>query len=48
MHSYGGQNGSFPPAASISKDGRPLLSWRVLLLPFIEQQELYDQFKLVA
>jgi len=27
-------------------DGQPLLSWRVHILPFIEQQALYDQFKL--
>jgi hypothetical protein len=27
-------------------DGKPLLSWRVLILPFIEQDELYKQFKL--
>jgi hypothetical protein len=28
------------------KDDRPLLSWRVLILPFIEQEELYRQFRL--
>jgi Protein of unknown function (DUF1559) len=27
-------------------DGTPLLSWRVLILPFIEEQELYNQFRL--
>ena len=27
-------------------EGSPLLSWRVHILPFIEQQELYDRFKL--
>ncbi len=27
-------------------DGKPLLSWRVHILPFIEQQALYDRFKL--
>jgi Protein of unknown function (DUF1559) len=27
-------------------DGTPLLSWRVLLLPYIEQDELYKEFKL--
>src|SRR5205823_763689 len=26
--------------------GKPLLSWRVLLLPYIEQDNLYKQFKL--
>ena len=27
-------------------DGKPLLSWRVLLLPFLEQNALYQKFKL--
>jgi hypothetical protein len=27
-------------------DDRPLHSWRVLLLPFIEQKELYEEFRL--
>jgi prepilin-type processing-associated H-X9-DG protein len=30
--------------ATYDKDGNPLLSWRVLLLPFLEQRALYDQF----
>ena len=28
------------------KDGTPILSWRVALLPYIEQEALYKQFKL--
>jgi hypothetical protein len=28
------------------RDGKPLLSWRVYLLPFLEQEPLYDQFRL--
>jgi hypothetical protein len=31
---------------NIEKDGKPLLSWRVQILPYIEQQQLYEQFKL--
>ncbi len=34
------------PSNYLDEDGKPLLSWRVRLLPFIEQQALYDQFKL--
>jgi uncharacterized protein (TIGR03067 family)/prepilin-type processing-associated H-X9-DG protein len=34
------------PAQAITKDGKALLSWRVAILPFIEQEELYKQFKL--
>lgn len=46
MHSYADQHGSLPPAAIYSPDGKPLLSWRVAILPYIEQNELYRQFKL--
>jgi hypothetical protein len=28
------------------KDGKPLHSWRVLLLPYLDQEDLYQQFKL--
>jgi hypothetical protein len=37
---------SFPAHANYSADGKPLLSWRVHILPFIEQQALYNQFHL--
>jgi hypothetical protein len=33
-------------AASHDPAGRPLLSWRVLLLPYLEEEELYRQFRL--
>lgn len=34
------------PSNICDKNGKPLLSWRVAILPYIEQQELYKQFKL--
>ncbi len=36
----------FPARAIFSKDGKPLLSWRVAILPYIEQEPLYKQFHL--
>lgn len=39
-------HGHFPPAYIADKDGRPLLSWRVLVLPFLDQMPLYKQFEL--
>ncbi len=36
----------FPPAYTADKEGKPLLSWRVHILPFIEQEALYNQFHL--
>jgi hypothetical protein len=35
-----------PPTAIRSSDGKPLLSWRVAILPFIGERALYQQFKL--
>jgi RNA polymerase sigma factor (sigma-70 family) len=46
MHNYMDQHKTFPAAAIYSKDGKPLLSWRVAILPYIEQDQLYKQFKL--
>ena len=37
---------TFPTAAIYDKNGNPLLSWRVAILPFVEQKELYNQFHL--
>ncbi|MFT3881949.1 MAG: DUF1559 domain-containing protein [Gemmatales bacterium] len=34
------------PRNICDKDGKPLLSWRVAILPFLEQENLYRQFKL--
>src|SRR5438034_4458712 len=41
MHEYHDVHGRFPPAAVYSKDGRPLYSWRVLLLPYLDQSKLF-------
>jgi len=46
FHNYHDTYGSFPPAVVYSPEGKPLYSWRVLILPFIEQDDLYRQFKL--
>jgi prepilin-type processing-associated H-X9-DG protein len=46
MHNYASTNGSLPPHAIYDKNGKPLLSWRVLILPYIEQDALYKKFHL--
>ena len=46
MHNYHDTFRKFPAAYNVDKNGKPLLSWRVHILPFIEQQALYEQFKL--
>jgi hypothetical protein len=37
---------SLPPWAITDKEGKPLLSWRVAILQFIEQESLYREFRL--
>jgi len=46
MHNYHDRHGSFPPAYTVDKAGKPLLSWRVLILPYLEQDALYKEFHL--
>ena len=46
LHNYHDTHNYFPPQAIRSKDGKPLLSWRVAILPFIEQESLYKEFHL--
>ena len=43
---YEHAHGSFPPAYTTGKDGKPLLSWRVHILPYMDQDALYKQFHL--
>ena len=40
------QKGSRFPAAAIYRDGKPLLSWRVAILPYLGMNDLYEKFDL--
>lgn len=44
LHAYHDVHNAFPPAVVKDKDGKPLYSGMVCLLPYIEQQPLYDRF----
>ena len=46
LHTYLDVHKTFPAAASYGADGKPLLSWRVHILPYLEQQRLYNEFHL--
>jgi hypothetical protein len=46
MQNYDSAKGRLPPQAICEKDGKKLLSWRVAILPYIEQGALYAKFKL--
>jgi prepilin-type processing-associated H-X9-DG protein len=41
---YHERYGSFPPAYIADENGKPKHSWRVLILPFMENQRLYEQY----
>ena len=41
---YQSAYGHFPPAYIADENGTPMHSWRVLILPFLEQRALYDQY----
>jgi hypothetical protein len=41
---YHEANGHYPPAVVCDKDGKPLYSWRVALLPYLDENPLYAQF----
>lgn len=46
MHSYHDAYGAFPATAAFrDKNGKALLSWRVAILPFLEEGELFKQFR---
>jgi prepilin-type processing-associated H-X9-DG protein len=46
LHNYHDVHGRFPPAVITDKSGKPMHSWRVAILPFLEQQSLYSQYNL--
>lgn len=46
MLNYESASGKLPAYANFDADGKPLLSWRVHMLPYLERSDLYKKFKL--
>jgi prepilin-type processing-associated H-X9-DG protein len=44
LHMYHDTYNSFPPAYVPDENGRPAHSWRVLILPFLEENVLYQRY----
>ena len=44
LHGYHDAHGSFPPAYIADENGRPMHSWRVLILPFLGHKPLYEAY----
>lgn len=45
MQDYHYVYGRLPPAYVADEQGRPMHSWRVLLLPFLGEKKLYDEYR---
>lgn len=46
FHNFHDAYRAFPAAGGVDDNGKPMLSWRVAILPFIEQAALYEKFNL--
>ncbi len=46
LQSYADQNDGLPPAYTTDVNGKPLHSWRTLILPYMEEQHLYNTIDL--
>jgi hypothetical protein len=44
LRTYHEQHGHFPPPYVADANGKPMHSWRVLILPYIEEQALYNAY----
>jgi len=45
LHEYHDDYGCFPPAYIADESGRPMHSWRVLILPYLDDQDLYEAYR---
>jgi hypothetical protein len=46
MHNYHDVHNHFPPAVLLGPDGKTPHSWRVELLPFLDENHLYEQYRM--
>lgn len=44
LHNYRQHYNCFPPASLLDENGKPIHSWRVLILPFLDQNTLYKSY----
>lgn len=44
LHNWHSAHGTLPPAVVRGADGKPMHSWRVLILPFIERMDIYKEY----
>jgi prepilin-type processing-associated H-X9-DG protein len=44
LHFYHNAKGSFPPVSVSDKDGKPMHSWRLLILPYMDGAPAHEQY----
>lgn len=44
LNAYAADHGTYPPPYIADSNGVPMHSWRVLILPYLGEQDLYDQY----
>jgi hypothetical protein len=46
LRNYESDYGALPPAFTVDEHKKPLHSWRTLILPYLDQEDVYDQIDL--
>ena len=46
LNAYAADYGTYPPSATQDSSGKKMHSWRVLILPYLGEDEIYNQFDL--
>ena len=46
LNAYANDHGTYPPPVVRDANGKPLHSWRVLILPYLDENDLYDRYNL--
>ena len=46
LHNYHDVHKAFPAVANFDDEGKPLLSWRVHILPYVGEEKLFNEFHL--
>lgn len=46
LHNYAAEHGTFPPTFTVGPNGQRLHSWRTLILPYLDQRDLYSKIDL--
>ena len=44
LDAYAREHGTYPPAYTVDEKGKPMHSWRVLLLPYLDENQLFSKY----